>query len=86
MIERPTAWPDGRKLGGTNGYPPEWHQWARQCETRYVVKQMLAAHKESRHAVYTQWAQVFPHVTHEKVREAWDQVAKERRERTTRTA
>lgn len=77
MIERPTAWPDGRKLGGVNGYPPEWHEWARECEVRYVAKQMLAVPSAQRKAVYDRWLKVFPHATPQRIKAVWDQVVDE---------
>lgn len=78
-MKRPTAWPDGRPLGGLNGYPPEWHEWARYCEVRFVALQMLAAPKERRHAVHQQWQKKFPHVTQDAVKAIWDQVVNEKR-------
>jgi predicted nucleotidyltransferase component of viral defense system len=84
MIERPTAWPDGQKLGGVNGYPPQWHQWARECEVKYVARQMLSAKKENRRAVHAQWVEKIPHATPERVREVWDEVAEEMRKQLTR--
>ena len=75
----PKSWPDGRKLGGENGYSPEWHEWARECEVKFVVRQMLAVPKEQRKAVFDQWAKVFTHITQEKVKSVWDQVVDERK-------
>ncbi|MGP8289004.1 hypothetical protein ACT3OH_01895 [Vreelandella zhanjiangensis] len=86
MIERPTAWPDGRKLGGENGYSPEWYRWAAECEVKYVAKQMLAARSENRRAVHAQWVEKFPHATPERIREVWDQVVEEKRKRAARAA
>ncbi|MDQ7731603.1 hypothetical protein QT231_02765 [Halomonas sp. SpR1] len=73
----PTSWPDGSKLGGENGYSPEWHEWARECEVKFVARQMLAVPKEQRKAVFDQWAKVFTHITQEKVKSVWDQVVDE---------
>lgn len=62
----PTSWPDGRKLGGENGYSPEWHEWARECEVKFVVRQMLAVPKEQRKAVFDQWGKsVYAHHSRE---------------------
>ncbi|MBZ5486927.1 hypothetical protein HW452_05245 [Halomonas aquamarina] len=80
MIERPTAWPDGRPLGGLNGYPPEWHAWAEECQIKYVARQMLAAPKEQRKAVHERWIQIFPHATPERIKAVWDQVVSEKRQ------
>jgi hypothetical protein len=74
-MQRPTQWPDGRKLGGLNGYPPEYFEWARECQVKFVALQMLLAPVESRSAVFEQWKQKFAHVTREKVSAVWDEVA-----------
>lgn len=84
MIERPTQWPDGRKLGGENGYPPEWHEWARECEVKYIARQMLVAPKTQRKAVHEQWVKKFPHATPQRIKDVWHQVVEE--ERATRQA
>ncbi|MEG3078500.1 hypothetical protein R3F64_01350 [Halomonas sp. 5021] len=80
MVERPTAWPDGRPLGGTNGYPPEWHEWAAECQVKYVARQMLAARKENRRGIHEQWLKVFPHATQDAVKAVWDEVIQEKRQ------
>jgi hypothetical protein len=77
LIERPTQWPDGRALGGENGYPPEWHEWARECEVKYVARQMLRVKQEQRRNVHAQWARVFPHATPQRVKSVWDEVVDE---------
>ena len=74
----PKSWPDGRKLGGENGYSPEWHEWARECEVKFVARQMLAVPKEQRKTVFNQWMKVFTHITQEKVKSVWDQVVEEK--------
>lgn len=79
QVERPTQWPDGRKLGGENGYPPEWHAWARQCEVKFIARQMLAVPSEKRRAVHAQWEKKFPHATQEAVKAVWDEVVNEKR-------
>lgn len=78
MIERPTAWPDGRKLGGENGYSPEWHEWAKECELKFVLREMLNVPKASRKAVHDQWLQKFPHATTQRLKSFWDEVVAER--------
>ena len=78
MIKRPTQWPDGRKLGGENGYPPEWHEWARQCEVRFIAKQMLAVPSEQRRAVHAQWFKKFPHATPQRIKDVWNEVVAEK--------
>lgn len=80
MNERPAAWPDGRPLGGENGYPPEWHAWAAECQVKYVARQMLAVRKESRRSVHEQWLKVFPHATQDAVKAVWDEVVQEKRQ------
>lgn len=82
MIERPTTWPDGSPLGGENGYPPEWHEWAKECQVKYVARQMLAARKESRRAVHEQWVKKFAHATPQRIKDVWNEVVEE--ERATR--
>jgi hypothetical protein len=82
VIERPTTWPDGRPLGGENGYPPEWHEWARECEVKYVAKQMLRVPQASRKATHAQWEKKFPHATPQRIKSVWDEVVAE--ERATR--
>lgn len=77
-MDRPTTWPDGRKLGGENGYSPEWHQWAEECQVKYVARQMLKVPQERRRNVHAQWARVFPHATPEAVKAVWDEVVAER--------
>lgn len=84
MIERPTTWPDGRPLGGENGYPPKWHEWARECEVKYVAKQMLRVPQASRKATHAQWEKKFPHATPQRLKSVWDEVVAE--ERATRKA
>ncbi len=79
QIERPTQWPDGRPLGGENGYPPEWHAWARQCEVKFVIREILKAPKASRKAVHSQWLSKFPHATREAMKDVWDEVVNEKR-------
>ena len=74
-LERPTQWPDGRPLGGLNGYPPEWFEWAREQEVKFVALQMLLAPDAIRASVFEQWSKKFTHVTHEKVNAVWDEVA-----------
>ena len=74
-MDRPTQWPDGRPLGGLNGYPPEWFEWAREQEVKFVALQMLLAPEPNRNAVFEQWKQKFTHVTREKVNAVWDEVA-----------
>ena len=78
MIERPTQWPDGRQLGGTNGYPPEWHEWARQCEVMFIARQMLRAPQAQRKAVHTQWVKRFPHATPQRIKDVWNEVVAEK--------
>lgn len=73
-MQRPTAWPDGRKLGGENGYPPEWYEWAKECETKFVAKQMLRVKQEQRRNVHAQWVKTFPHATPQRVKDVWDEV------------
>lgn len=75
----PTAWPDGRPLGGLNGYPPEWHKWSRECEVRYVARQMLEAPSAARKAVHEKWLKKFPHATPDAIRACWDDVVREKR-------
>ena len=82
MIERPTQWPDGRPLGGTNGYPPEWHDWARQCEVKHIARQMLNVPQAQRKAVHEQWEKKFPHATPQRIKDVWNEVVEE--ERATR--
>ena len=82
MIERPTQWPDGRKLGGENGYSPEWHEWARECEVKYIARQMLNVPQAQRKAVHAQWVKKFPHATPQRIKDVWEQVVEE--ERATR--
>lgn len=77
MIERPTQWPDGRTLGGENGYPPEWHEWASECQVKYVARQMLRVPQEQRRNVHAQWEKVFPHATQQRVKGVWDEVVSE---------
>lgn len=74
-MECPKQWPDGRKLGGLNGYSPEWFEWAKEQEVKFVALQMLLAPAENRSAVFEQWKQKFTHVTREKVSAVWDEVA-----------
>ena len=78
MIERPAQWPDGRPLGGENGYSPEWYRWAAECEVKYVAKQMLAARSESRRAVHAQWVEKFPHATPQRIKDVWNEVVAEK--------
>jgi len=78
VIERPTAWPDGRPLGGLNGYPPEWHEWARQCEVMFIARQMLRAPQAQRKAVHTQWVKRFPHATPQRIKDVWNEVVAEK--------
>jgi len=78
MLERPTQWPDGRQLGGTNGYPPEWHEWARECEVKYIARQMLKVPSEKRIAVHAQWEKKFPHATTQRLKSVWDEVVAEK--------
>lgn len=78
MIERPTAWPDGSPLGGTNGYPPEWHEWARECEVRYIARQMLKVPQAQRKAEYERWFKRFPHATPQRIKDVWEQVVAEK--------
>lgn len=80
QLERPTQWPDGRKLGGENGYPPEWHEWARQCEVKFIARQMLKVPSEQRRSVHAQWEKKFPHATQEAVKAVWDEVVREKRQ------
>lgn len=74
-MECPAQWPDGRKLGGLNGYSPEWFEWAREQEVKFVALQMLLAPDAIRASVFEQWSKKFTHVTHEKVNAVWDEVA-----------
>lgn len=69
MIDRPTAWPDGRPFGGVNGYPAEWHEWARECEVMFIARQMLAVPSEQRRAVHAQWEKKFPHATPQRIKD-----------------
>lgn len=80
QLERPTQWPDGRKLGGENGYPPEWHEWSRHCEVKYVARQMLEAPSANRKAVHEKWQKKFPHATQDAVKAVWDEVVQEKRQ------
>lgn len=77
MIERPTQWPDGRKLGGENGYPPEWYAWAQEREAMFVARQMLAVPGDQRRAVHQKWLKHFPHATEERIKALWDEAVKE---------
>jgi len=77
VIERPMQWPDGRKLGGENGYPPEWHEWARECELKFVLREMLSVPKENRKAVHDKWLKKFPHATTQRLKSVWDEVVAE---------
>ncbi|ASK18873.1 hypothetical protein CEK60_05965 [Halomonas sp. N3-2A] len=77
MIERPTQWPDGRPLGGVNGYPAEWHEWARECEVKFIARQMLAVPSEQRRAVHAQWEKKFPHATPQRIKDVWNEVVAE---------
>lgn len=76
-MDRPTTWPDGRKLGGENGYSDEWHAWARECEVKYIARQMLAAPKTQRRAVHEQWIKKFPHATPQRIKDVWNEVVAE---------
>lgn len=78
-MKRPTAWPDGRKLGGENGYPPEWHEWASECQVKYVARQMLEAPSAARKAVHEKWLKKFPHATPQRIKDVWEQVVEEER-------
>lgn len=73
-MNRPDAWPDGRKMGGENGYPPEWHAWAAECQVKYVAQQMLKVPQANRRAVHAQWEKVFPHATPQRIKNVWDEV------------
>ncbi|WP_043530450.1 hypothetical protein [Litchfieldella xinjiangensis] len=70
MKEPPRTWPDGRPVGGTNGYPPEYAEWLLYCQALHVAKQMLKAGKGQREGIFKQWEGQWPGVTRERVREA----------------
>lgn len=36
------TWPDGRPVGGVNGYPKEYEAWNLECQARHVAKRMAA--------------------------------------------
>lgn len=74
MIERPTAWPDGRPLGGVNGYSPEWYAWAEEQEIKFVAREMLRAPQANRRAIHASWEKVFPHATPQRIKDVWDEV------------
>lgn len=78
MIERPTAWPDGRPLGGENGYSPEWYEWARECEVKFVIREMLKVPKASRKSEHAKWLNKFPHATRDAMKDVWDEVVAEK--------
>lgn len=78
MIDRPTAWPDGRKLGGENGYPPEWHEWAQECQVKFIARQMLKVPQAQRKAVHAQWVKKFPHATPQRIKDVWNEVVAEK--------
>lgn len=84
-MDRPTAWPDGRKLGGVNGYPPEWHQWAEECELKFVLREMLSVPKESRKAVHDKWLKKFPHATTQRLKIVWNEVVAEKMQHSRAT-
>lgn len=76
-MDRPTAWPDGRPLGGENGYPPKWYEWAEEQEVKFVAREMLRAPQANRRAIHASWLKSFPHATPERIKDVWDEVVEE---------
>ncbi|MHB0775411.1 hypothetical protein [Halomonas sp. WWR20] len=75
MKEPFRTWPDGRPVGGCNGYPPEFAEWTLYCQAKMVAKEMLAAGQGSREAVFQHWEGKLPRVTRERVREALQELS-----------
>ncbi|GAB2799001.1 hypothetical protein GCM10027040_27500 [Halomonas shantousis] len=70
MNPPPRTWPDGRPVGGVNGYPPEWAEWTLYCQAKMVARQTLEAGQGNREAVFQRWEGKLPGVTRERVRDA----------------
>ena len=70
MREPPRSWPDGRPVGGENGYPPEYAEWTLFCQALMVARLMLEVPRGQRESVFKQWEGRVPGVTRERVREA----------------
>lgn len=67
-------WPDGRPVGGENGYPPEYREWTVECQCRHVARLASQARTAgARGAILREWQQKLPGVTRERVAEIWRQ-------------
>jgi hypothetical protein len=75
MKQPPRTWPDGRPVGGVNGYPSEWAEYTLYCQAKMVASEMLKAERGSREAVFAQWEGRLPGVTRERVREALQELS-----------
>ena len=80
-MQRPSrTWPDGRPVGGENGYPPEYADFTAHCLARHVARQMLPLRtKPERQAVFKRYAHL-PGITRTSVWEAWKELVDESRD------
>lgn len=71
MREPSRIWPDGRPVGGVNGYPAEYREWQLECQALMVVREMRQYdNKPQRQQVFERWAHL-PGVTRDRVQRIW---------------
>lgn len=70
MNQPPRTWPDGRPVGGENGYPQACADWTLFCQAKMVARLMMEMPKGQRESVFKQWEGRLPGVTRDNVREA----------------
>lgn len=63
-------WPDGRPVGGRNGYPDEYQAWNLECQARYVAKRMKGlARQRERQVELDHWKDKMPGLDEARVTE-----------------
>lgn len=74
-MQRPArTWPDGRPVGGENGYPPEFQAFTERCLARFVARRLMPLRsKAERQAEFQRWAHL-PGVTRDSVWAAWKEL------------
>lgn len=77
-MKAPTYHPDGRPVGGTNGYPPEAETFKRYCLVRYVARQVGQQQDEGARTAMFRRFEHLPGVNREAVRNAMREIKAER--------
>lgn len=77
-MQRPSrTWPDGRPVGGENGYPEAFRVFTERCLARYVARRLMPLRtKADRQAEFKRWAHL-PGVTRDSVWTAWQELMDE---------